>query len=175
MSNMLPESQHRYDPRVANEVARARIAVCGVIELKRLDIARSVCTAPRWLRLARERLVDSILVRRSSTAIAHDVGIHPVQLSRAFHQHFGTTASEFLRSLRVACTAAALVESRSPIAPIAYIVGFGDQAHLTRTFKRYVGMSPRAFRIKKLAEEASGDGIAILEHHRMLPPTAGAA
>jgi len=68
-------------------------------------------------------------------------GRTPFQLIRAFRRDVGTTPHAFLVRVRVAL-AAALIAAGEPIATIATAVGFVDQAHLTRHFKRLHGRTP---------------------------------
>ncbi|MHB1329902.1 MAG: helix-turn-helix domain-containing protein [Gemmatimonadales bacterium] len=39
-----------------------------------------------------------------------------------------------------------MAELDRPLAEVAAAVGFADQSHLTRAFKRYTGMTPGAYR-----------------------------
>ena len=56
-----------------------------------------------------------------------------------FTQSVGLSPITYRTSLRVE-EAKALLRRGRPLAHVAYDVGFADQAHLTRLFKRYVGV-----------------------------------
>jgi AraC family transcriptional regulator len=100
---------------------------------------------PRWLRRALERLhVDP--ANASLNAVAADLDLHPVHLSRMFKRHIGITVSQYLRELRVQRAARAVLESREPLASLADDHGFSDQSHMTREFARVTHWSPAKLR-----------------------------
>lgn len=68
------------------------------------------------------------------------------QLIRAFRREIGTTPHAYLVRVRVLAGTLRLAAGE-PIASIATAVGFVDQAHFTRHFKRIHGTTPREYRI----------------------------
>jgi AraC-like DNA-binding protein len=64
---------------------------------------------------------------------------------RAFSSAFGLSPSEYQRQLRLR-SAAKLLSARMPVARVAAEVGFADQAHLTRWFRRCYGVTPAVYR-----------------------------
>ncbi len=68
------------------------------------------------------------------------------QIIRAFHRELGTTPHAWLIRHRVTL-ATALLQQGESIATIAFEVGFADQTHLTRHFKRIHGKTPARFAI----------------------------
>src|SRR5207244_5277096 len=64
---------------------------------------------------------------------------------RAFRQAYGLSPSDYQRQLRVQ-TARRLLSAGVPPAQVAADAGFADQAHLTRWFRRYYGVTPGAYR-----------------------------
>jgi AraC-like DNA-binding protein len=64
---------------------------------------------------------------------------------RAFHQAYGLAPSDYQRQLRVRA-ARGLLSRGLPPAVAAAEAGFADQAHLTRWFRRYYGITPGAYR-----------------------------
>jgi len=99
-----------------------------------------------WIKRARDliqaRFNDTLVV----SEIAESVGVHPVHLTRVFRRRFGCTVGEYVRQLRVDFACRELSNSRKPLAEIATTAGFCDQAHLSRTLKRFTGMTPFEFR-----------------------------
>ncbi len=99
-----------------------------------------------WIERARDliqaRFNDALVV----SEIAESVGVHPVHLTRVFRQRFGCTVGEYVRRLRVDFVCRELSNSRKPLAEIASSAGFCDQAHFSRTLKRFTGMTPIEFR-----------------------------
>jgi AraC-like DNA-binding protein len=65
---------------------------------------------------------------------------------RAFTQAYGLAPSEYQRQLRVRA-ARRLLSAGLPPSHVAAEAGFADQAHLTRWFRRYYGVTPGAYRL----------------------------
>jgi AraC family transcriptional regulator len=78
--------------------------------------------------------------------IAELVEAHPVYLAREFHKHYHCTVGEYVRRLRVESACQRLSDSDEPLSNIALTVGFSDQSHFSRTFKRLTGMTPAKYR-----------------------------
>ncbi len=71
-------------------------------------------------------------------------------LERRFHTALGVSPKEHLRYLRFE---AALAELRrgERFADLAQATGYADQAHFSREFSRFAGLSPRAYRAELAA------------------------
>ena len=101
---------------------------------------------PPWLVTAREVLHDRALDELTMTAVARDVGVHPVYLARVFRRFFGCTPAEYVRQCRVERAAMLVRGTARALAEIAVACGFVDQSHLTRAFLRTFATSPGAYR-----------------------------
>lgn len=102
---------------------------------------------PAWLRRVREALIDRHAERELRIAdLATVAGVDPAHLARAFRAHYGMTAGEYLRGVRVQRAADALVASSAPLAHIALDAGFADQSHFTRVFRSAYGVTPKRWR-----------------------------
>jgi AraC family transcriptional regulator len=80
--------------------------------------------------------------------LAATVHLSPFHLARRFKQTTGMSPHQYLIDMRVNA-ARALLEAGSgqrSLAEIAAAVGFADQSHLTRHFKRRFGVTPREAR-----------------------------
>jgi AraC family transcriptional regulator len=100
---------------------------------------------PRWIRRVLERLHDDP-ANESLGAVAADLDLHPVHVSRMFKRHMGVTVSQYLRELRLRRAARALLENKEPLAAVADDHGFADQSHMTREFSRATSWSPAKLR-----------------------------
>ncbi len=81
----------------------------------------------------------------TSTDLAAAAGCSRFAAYRAFHQVYGLAPSDYQRQLRVRA-ARRLLARDIPPAVAAAEAGFADQAHLTRWFRRYYGVTPGAYR-----------------------------
>jgi AraC-like DNA-binding protein len=72
-------------------------------------------------------------------------GLSASYLVRAFKAHYGLTPHAWQLNHRIQRGRMALRHGR-PIAEVAHELGFADQAHLQRTFKRFVAATPGQYR-----------------------------
>ncbi|MBL3668324.1 AraC family transcriptional regulator [Streptomyces sp. M2CJ-2] len=93
----------------------------------------------------RDRLADELLAPPSLAALATDLGLSRYQLLRAFRTTVGIPPYAWLAQYRVT-RARGLLEAGLRPAEVAGLVGFADQAHLTRWFRRVLGVTPAAYR-----------------------------
>lgn len=73
------------------------------------------------------------------------VDLHPHYLARVFRREVGLPPYRYLTQLRVQEAARRLARGED-IATVALVTGFADQPHLTRHFKRIVGVTPGQYR-----------------------------
>jgi AraC family transcriptional regulator len=92
--------------------------------------------------------VQAFLTRPLSLEeLARQVGFSPYHFARLFRQAVGESPHQFVLRQRVDYAKQLLRNPDLPISQVAMASGFADQSHLTQIFKRYTGMTPRAFRI----------------------------
>lgn len=99
----------------------------------------------RVARVVRDRLADELLAPPPLAALATDLGLSRYQLLRAFRTATGMPPYAWLAQHRVA-RARGLLDAGLRPAEVAALVGFADQAHLTRWFRRVLGVTPAAYR-----------------------------
>lgn len=104
---------------------------------------------PPWLLLAQELVHAHFRDRVGLTAIARAVGISPSRLARGFRAHFGTTLGDYVRRLRVEWVAGQLTRPSMSLSELGIAAGFSDQSHLTREFRRRLGMTPAEWRRRR--------------------------
>ncbi|MFD5815200.1 AraC family transcriptional regulator [Streptomyces sp. NPDC127038] len=93
--------------------------------------------ARRLRELLDERVVEGIALDEA----ARLVHAHPAHLVRAFSGAFGIAPHQYLMSRRVDRARRLLLDGRPP-GEVAALTGFYDQSHLTRHFRRLVGVTP---------------------------------
>jgi AraC-like DNA-binding protein len=93
----------------------------------------------------RDRLADELMTPPSLADLATDLGLSRYQLLRAFRTTMGMPPYAWLAQHRVS-RARGLLESGARPADVAGQVGFADQAHMTRWFRRVLGVTPAAYR-----------------------------
>jgi AraC-like DNA-binding protein len=97
---------------------------------------------PGRLAAALRDLLDERLVERTTLAEAgRHLGASPSHLVRCFTHAFGIAPHQYVTARRIEAARGRLLDGE-PIALVAAGVGFYDQAHFTRQFKRHVGTSP---------------------------------
>jgi AraC-like DNA-binding protein len=76
--------------------------------------------------------------------VANAAGLSPFHLSRVFKKETGLPPHKYLTQVRVQ-RAQDLLQGGLPIVDVACATGFADQSHLTKWFKRIVGIPPGAY------------------------------
>jgi len=93
------------------------------------------------IRLSREYLQEHAAENVTSQALARFADLSAFHLCRVFRQAVGMTPHAYQTQVR-ARRAKSLLRAGLPITLVAAEAGFYDQAHLTRHFKRIVGLTP---------------------------------
>jgi len=91
------------------------------------------------------RLADQLTGPPALAELAADAGLSRYQLLRAFRAEVGMPPYAWLAQHRVARARVLLEHGHRP-AEAATLTGFADQAHLTRWFRRVVGVTPGTYR-----------------------------
>jgi len=89
--------------------------------------------------------------------LAELVGVSKHYLTRTFRAATGTTPMAELRTMRLNATRYYLLHTDWTLRVITERVGFNDEFHLSRSFKKQFGVSPRQFRKQLRAKEDSAD------------------
>lgn len=80
----------------------------------------------------------------SIAAAARELGAGPTTAARAFRRTFGIAPHAYVLGRRLEAARERILDGR-PLADVAAEVGFVDQAHLGRRFKRFLGTTPGRF------------------------------
>ena len=89
------------------------------------------------------RLVEGVTLAEAATLLQ----AHPTHLVRAFTRRYGLPPHRYLTGRRIEAARNLLLSGAAP-AETAVRAGFYDQAHLSRHFRKYLGVSPSRYRVK---------------------------
>jgi len=109
-------------------------------------IPRETSHRPAWLSRIVERLAVEFAERLTLDELSREAGVHPVHLSRVFRKCVGEGIGEYVHRLRVRAACEQILEPEISIAEVSLALGFADQSHFTRAFRRVTGITPAAFR-----------------------------
>ena len=119
------------------------IGIAGVMH--RIDSDETgINTRP--LESATQLIAERYSENLSVADIAHALGLSTSQLNRRFKSLYQMSPSQYLQRVRVHEASRLMGETDLALSEIALRTGFYDQAHLTRTFRKWMDMSPRQFR-----------------------------
>jgi DNA-binding response OmpR family regulator len=96
--------------------------------------------------LATIEAAGSSALRVSLGAVARDVGLAPVELSRVIHDQLRFTFRQCRRRVVLRRGVMELSTSREPVAQIAYHLEYGHPSIFDRHFRWMFGLAPRDFR-----------------------------
>ena len=120
--------------------SRLAALMAAVVELSAHEGMRPPVLTPAVSRTRdalHERFADEVPLEQ----LAALAGMSKCHLVHLFHKEMGLPPHAYQIQLRVA-RARVLVAAGVPLAEVATMTGFADQSHLTRLFKRVVGMPP---------------------------------
>lgn len=93
-------------------------------------------------RLIEEHLEDSELnVQR----LAELSGLNGKQIYRKLKLLTGTTAVDYIKSVRLKKAAMLLMQKRFTVAEVMYMVGFSNSSYFAKCFTEKYGKSPKAY------------------------------
>lgn len=107
-------------------------------------VVRNDC--PDWTRKIIEILNDQWDHPWSLDEFSRMLNIHPVTLSKYFSKYFKCTLGDYIRRIKVDRALKLIRANRHSLTEVAYLCGFADQAHFSRTFTLITGMRPKQYR-----------------------------
>src|SRR6266481_10135887 len=90
-----------------------------------------------------EYIQDQLDTDLTVSGIAQAIGMSPYYFSRLFKESTGQPPHQYVIEARVRKAKELLTTGKFTISEAAYHVGFVDQSHLTRHFKRVFGLPPK--------------------------------
>jgi AraC-like DNA-binding protein len=95
----------------------------------------------RTIRQVRQYIDDHFSESITLNMLAQRVSLSPYYLLRAFRAEVGMPPYAYLESVRIRHTQR-LIKVGMPLAEVAAEVGFSSQSHMTRQFKKIIGVTP---------------------------------
>jgi AraC family transcriptional regulator len=112
-----------------------------------------VCSAEglaSWqLRIAKEYLEDQSACGASLADLARLIGFSQSRLARGFKASTGLAPYTWAMQARIRKAKVLLTDDRIPLSEVALQLGFADQSHFTKAFKRGAGITPGEWRHNK--------------------------
>jgi AraC-like DNA-binding protein len=102
--------------------------------------------ASPWLERVRERLDNDYVDSPTLSELAKEHRISVGHLCRAFLRYSGKTVVEYLRERRLAVAMHKLATTEAKVLSVALESGFRDLSYFNRTFRRFAGQTPSAYR-----------------------------
>jgi AraC-like DNA-binding protein/ligand-binding sensor protein len=90
-------------------------------------------------------------------------------LSRSFKRTVGFGLVEYLHRVRIDHARRLLLTDRFTIGEVGHMVGFQDQSHFGKVFRRTVGLTPQAFRTAMHAKDSVPRAFSAFEYSNVRP------
>lgn len=113
---------------------------------RRIDSATKALGEPLFLRQTDGILRSEFANPWSLSALADQVGVHPVYLARSFRQERGCSVGQFVGLLRTTAAARLILDQGWTMGDAAQEAGFFDQAHFSKGCERTLGLPPKSLR-----------------------------
>lgn len=116
------------------------------VDAERVAVRRRPSLAPTAMRRVADFIEARIGTALRLDELAGVAGVSRAHFARAFHAQAGVTPHRYVMHRRIDAALGLLTRRSLPIETIARLTGFADHAHLTRTFRHQLGITPSAAR-----------------------------
>lgn len=147
----LEEVLHLLDKRLENDALEA-FAVFEQTLVEKSDMSRSNPKHEEAAMRLHAHMIGHLAGKTCVEAFANNEEISAYSLIRAYRHIFSLTPIQHQQALRVDA-ACRLLAKNANAADVAAELGFSDQAHLTREFKKRIGCTPGAYATMHKASE----------------------
>lgn len=89
---------------------------------------------------------DHIYEKLSLAQMSEHMHMNKFYFSKVFHEYFNVSPIQFVIRKKTEFSKRLLCETSKPLEEIAYALGFSDQSHFSRTFRKQCGISPLSYR-----------------------------
>ena len=103
-------------------------------------------TVPESIKKAVDYINANLASDLSITKLSKNANISKSALYKKFHDHFGCTVSEYIKTRRVEAAKELMSDSELSMEEIAQHVGFSGASYFSRVFKEHTGISPMRYK-----------------------------
>lgn len=115
-------------------------------------------TSEKMLSASAEKVkeyVASHLYEHISVAeIAENLGMNASYLNSSFKQQTGKCITDYIQTKKIEQAKMMLTSSEDPLSDIWTELGYYDQSHFSKIFKKHTGLTPKQFRVIHLKSDA---------------------
>jgi AraC family transcriptional regulator len=129
-----------YAESLARTLALHLLRLSSTAALVSLSSHRTLTS--RQIALLRDYMYDRLDQDISLRELAASVNLSVSYFTRLFKQSLGLTPHQYLMACRVERAKSLILQGDLTLAQVAQAVGFADQSHLNRQFKRLLGIAP---------------------------------
>ena len=123
---------------------RARTALEEFYELP--EDNRSALSGEEYVRQAIRYIEEHYMQNIDFGELASEMGFHSAYLTRLFGRYAGESPLKYLTGVRIREAKRLLLDSSLPISVVGERVGYPDQFHFSKTFRKVTGENPSSFR-----------------------------
>jgi AraC family transcriptional regulator len=109
------------------------------------------------VRRVREYMQANLSADLSLEVLAGLAYMSRFHLIRVFKQVYGETPLRFLTRLRMEHARQRLVRGNDPVSIIAFDCGYPNPTHFAAAFRRFVGVTPTAYREGRISDSTAGN------------------
>lgn len=99
-----------------------------------------------YVAYVKEYVTENYMNNISLTELADRIHVSRTHLSALFNKEVGCSFPEYMAKYRIHKALDIMKHSKLPLSRIAELVGYPDYVHFSKTFKKYVGVSPQTYR-----------------------------
>lgn len=124
---------------------RAWSDIAALTDFPRIEQRPRRGLSRRALNRACSYIAENLGERFTLDDLARQAGVSRFHFARLFRVSTGNSPMAYLLKSRIERAKQMLLQDERPVCEIAAVLGFCDQSHLTRTFRRLTGLTPREF------------------------------